>query len=80
MEEAADEIASLVAGSETNTLLREAVDRYSSFRSAQRDILSSGEPMAPTIARERFERFLRSEEIRSLFPGLPQLYAQSHPE
>jgi chromosome segregation ATPase len=80
MEEAADEIASLVAGSETNTLLREAVDRYSSFRSAQRDILSSGEPMAPTIARERFERFLRSEEISSLFPGLPQLYAQSHPE
>lgn len=80
MEEAAEEMASLVAGSETSSLLRSAVDRYSSFRSDQRDILASGTPMAPTVAKERFERFLRSDEISSIFPGLPQLYEQSHPD
>ncbi len=77
LEEAANEIASMVSGTGTNSLLLEAVDRYSRFRDTQRSLLSSaGEGSGR--AEKNFEEFLRSNEISSLFPDLAEIYRQSH--
>ncbi len=77
LEEAANEIASMVSNTGTNSLLLDAVDRYSSFRDAQRSIISVA-GAGSSRAERNFEEFLRSNEISSLFPDLAEIYEQSH--
>ncbi len=80
LDQAAEELADLVSRSGSSNILGNAVSRYTDFREEQRQLLNSGEPTAENAARQRFQRFLRSEEISSIFPGLPELYERSHPD
>lgn len=65
LDEAVDQLASIVSLSESNRTLRQAVSRYQE--------LGAGQAQSPEEADSRLRQLLESGEIRALFPGINEL-------
>lgn len=76
LEGAVDQITRLITLSESNRRLRDAVGRYQEFEQQSSQLISSGDRGDKEAALEEFERFIRSSEVREIFPELPELYEQ----
>ncbi|HDQ14791.1 MAG TPA: hypothetical protein ENN41_08250 [Sediminispirochaeta sp.] len=74
LEGAVDELTELVTLSESNRQLRMALERFNDFEQRSSELLSSPDAADTEAARSEFERFLSSPEIRSIFPGLAEMY------
>lgn len=76
MDDAVDQMAELVSRGESNSRLRAAVQRYEHFQQRSSALLTSPNTQDIAAAQAEFERFLTSEEMRTLFPELSNLYTR----
>ncbi|GEM_PF-2377274 len=76
LDDAVDQMAELVSRGESNSRLREAVQRYEQFKQRSSTLLTSPNSQNMAAAQAEFERFVTSEEIKSLFPELSSLYTR----
>jgi len=74
LEGAVDQITELIIQSESNSRLREAVNRYQEFELRSTPLISSGNPEDRSAAVEEFKQFIGSKAVKDIFPQLPDLY------
>jgi len=74
LEGAVDQITELITQSESNSRLRNAVDRYQNFQQRSSSLIASGRTEDRDTARRELQNFLSSREVREIFPELSELY------
>ncbi len=78
LNDAVDQMAELVRRGESNSRVREAVQRYQDLQQRSSQLLSSPATEDIAAARAEFENFIESEEVKNLFPEIERLYEQIH--
>lgn len=73
LEEAVDELAQFVSVSETDIEVQEVLDEYRRLVNRNRSFSGTG-AADRQAAREAFRSFIRSREVRRLFPELPTIF------